>query len=131
MAKFKHHTQFPKAKALQCLRFPFVCFTCRKSFKYPDSDSGRVCPQCAKPMEMLSRKFSAPKSKDLAQWRKVEFLVQHGFRFYTAYELTRIGALSVEYPATLTEARIFVKKAIQWRSCAAPPRQLIERTRRK
>jgi hypothetical protein len=59
-------------------------------------------------MEMLSRKFSAPKSKDVAQWQKVQFLVAHGFRFQPAY---RIGGDSqtAQYPATLEEARTFVQ----------------------
>ena len=110
MAKFKHHKCFPKAKAEQCFRFPFVFFTCRKSFKLPASASSRICPQCRKPMEMLSRKFAAPKSKDVAQWQKVRFLVEHGFRFYSVYEQTEDGGKRVvRYPVTLEEARLFVQ----------------------
>ena len=110
MVKFKHHSSFPKAKAEQQFRFPFVCFGCRKSFKYPASTAKRTCPQCRSSMEMLSRKFSAPKSNDVAQWQKVKYLVEQGFRFYSVYQPTVGGGrLAVRYPATLKEAEDFVK----------------------
>lgn len=111
MGRFKHHTYFPKEKEVQAFRFPFACFDCRKSFKLPARPEGRNCPQCRTPMEMLSRKFSAPRSKDLAQWRKVRFLVEHGFRFYSVYEATESGGKrAVRYPVTLSEAREFVRR---------------------
>ena len=110
MAKFKHHAHFPKPGAGQAHRFPFVCFACRKSFKYPAQPEPRVCPQCRGPMERLSRKFSAPKSKDLMQWRKVQYLVEHGFRFHTAYVPVAPGvSRSVDYPKTMQEAKAFVE----------------------
>jgi hypothetical protein len=58
-------------------------------------------------MVLLSRKFSAPTAIDKAQWKKVEFLVAHGFVFQTVYETPR-GGRSVRYPATLDEAKGFV-----------------------
>lgn len=61
-------------------------------------------------MVMLSRKFSAPRCKDLGQWEKVRFLIEHGFRFYPAYELSCGGMLAVRYPATLAEAKTFVHR---------------------
>jgi hypothetical protein len=62
-------------------------------------------------MEMLSRKFAAPRSNDLAQWEKVRFLVEHGFRFHSVYEATVSGGKrTVRYPATLKEAQEFVRK---------------------
>jgi hypothetical protein len=110
MSKFKHHTHFPKPGAEQAYRFPFVCFACRKSFKYPAQPEPRVCPQCRRPMERLSRKFSAPKSTDLMQWRKVQYLVEHGFRFHTAYVPVAPGvSRSVDYPQTLQQAKAFVE----------------------
>lgn len=109
MSKFRSHTCFPKGRAEQAFRFPFVCFGCRKSFKLPVRKVARVCPQCRRPMEMLSRKFSAPRSADLAQWEKVQFLVEHGFRFYSVCEPLGTGGMQrVRYPATLSEAREFV-----------------------
>jgi predicted amidophosphoribosyltransferase len=110
MAKFKHHSYFQKAKAEQQFRFPFVCFSCRKSFKYPARAAKRVCPQCRSPLEMLSRKFSAPKSNDVSQWQKVRYLVEHGFRFHSVYQSVESGGkLAVPYPATLEEAKSFVQ----------------------
>ena len=109
MGKFQHHSRFPKQKHVQAFRFPFVCFGCRKSFKLPVSTGSRLCPQCRRPMEMLSRKFSAPKSADIAQWKKVQFLVEHGFRFYSVYrDVESGGKQSVRYPTTLAEAKDFV-----------------------
>jgi hypothetical protein len=58
-------------------------------------------------MVLLNRKFSAPAANDKAQWKKVEFLVQHGFVFQTVYETPR-GGKSLRYPATLDEAKGFV-----------------------
>jgi hypothetical protein len=58
-------------------------------------------------MVLLNRKFSAPAATDKAQWRKVEFLVEHGFVFQTVYETPR-GGKAVSYPATLEEAKGFV-----------------------
>jgi predicted amidophosphoribosyltransferase len=111
MSHFKHHKYFKKTKTAQAFRFPFVCFSCRKSFKYPESEAGRICPQCRSPLEKLGRKFSAPPSGNKEQWDKVEFLVKNGFRFYTVYEQIKPGVLmAVKYPATLQEARSFVEK---------------------
>ena len=111
MAAFKHHSYFPKNTAEQTFRFPFVCFGCRKSFKFPATSEKRVCPQCRGQMEMLSRKFAAPKSRDIAQWRKIQFLEEHGFRFQRVYRIghEHRGALSAQYPSTMEEARVFVK----------------------
>jgi hypothetical protein len=110
MAKFKHHSHFPKPGTGQPYRYPFVCFACRKSFKYPAHPEQRICPQCSGPMERLSRKFSAPKSTDLMQWRKVQYLVEHGFRFHTAFVPVAPGVMrSVDYPRTLQEAKAFVE----------------------
>lgn len=58
---------------------------------------------------MLSRKFSAPKLTDIEQWRKVQFLVTHGFLFQSVYELREDGGrYKVSYPSTLQEAKSFV-----------------------
>ncbi|MES3024533.1 MAG: hypothetical protein V4857_23440 [Pseudomonadota bacterium] len=111
MEKFRNHSHFAKPAPVKAYRFPFVCVGCRKSFKYPSSLQVKHCPQCKEPMVMLGRKFSAPKSKDLAQWAKVKFLVEHGFRFYAVYEPSHWGGMRVvEYPKTLAEAQQFVVK---------------------
>jgi hypothetical protein len=108
MKKFKHHLYFAKPRQEQRHLFPHVCFSCRKSFKKPTREIARLCPQCHGPMVMLSRKFSAPRMIDVEQWRKVEFLVSHGFRFQSIREQPS-GSL-VDYPATLAEAKLFVER---------------------
>jgi hypothetical protein len=58
---------------------------------------------------MLSRKFSAPKLTDIEQWKKVQFLVSHGFLFQSVYELREdSGHYKIDYPDTLQEAKLFV-----------------------
>ena len=60
---------------------------------------------------MLSRKFSAPAAKDKQQWQKVQYLVEHGFKFYPVYEATPSGGQQrVKYPETLHEAKEFVAR---------------------
>ena len=109
MGQFQHHSCFPKQKHVQAFRFPFVCFACRKSFKFPVIAGSRLCPQCRRPMDMLSRKFSAPKSTDVAQWKKVQFLVEHGFCFYPVHRAVESGGKqAVRYPTILEEAKDFV-----------------------
>jgi DNA-directed RNA polymerase subunit RPC12/RpoP len=111
MSKFKHHSYFAKAKQVQAFRFPFVCFNCRKSFKQPISFAPRKCPSCSQPMTMLSRKFSAPAAKEKQQWQKVQYLVEHGFKFYPVYEaLPSGGQQRGRYPETLQEAKEFVAR---------------------
>lgn len=66
-------------------------------------------------MVSLNRKFSAPKSNDLAQWKKVQFLVSNGFLFQSVYEVKTengdyAGHYKVSYPQTLEEAIEFVAK---------------------
>lgn len=109
MRKFRHHAYFAKPKQLQTFRFPFVCFVCRKSFKYPANLAERRCPQCRGGMVMLSRKFSAPKAKDRDQWKKIQLLVEHGFRFYPVYKPVAGGWQAVRYPQLLNEVAEFVR----------------------
>jgi hypothetical protein len=87
--------------------FPYACFSCRKSFKrkFEDGLPNKTCPNCGGVAIGLSRNFKAPASSDSGQWKKVEFLVEHGFRFYHQYNVD--GHL-VPYPATLAEAKDFV-----------------------
>ena len=91
--------------------FPYVCFTCRKSFKRmvePDVAGlpDKVCPQCGGTAVGLSRKFKAPARTDIAQWKKVEYLVRHGFCFFSQHE----PGGTAPYPSTLAEARAFVRR---------------------
>jgi hypothetical protein len=60
-------------------------------------------------MVMLNRKFSAPKKRDAEQWAKVMQLVQHGFYFFSVYQIGENGKkVPVPYPAHLSEVPHFV-----------------------
>ncbi|WP_457281722.1 hypothetical protein [Polaromonas sp. P5_D5] len=106
MGSFKHHSYFVKEKHVQGVLFPHACLDCRKTFKKPRSVTARLCPECGGQLVVLSRKFSAPKSRDTRQWEKVRFLVINGFLFQPVRE----GNETVRYPKTLDEAREFVAK---------------------
>jgi hypothetical protein len=115
LGTFKHHSYFPKEKAWQSYLLPNVCFVCRKCFKKPATPQASTCPNCGGKMVSLNRKFSAPKSNDLAQWTKVQFLVSKGFLFQSIYEVKNengeyAGHYKVSYPKTLEEAVEFVVK---------------------
>ncbi len=86
--------------------YPHVCFTCRKSFKGPDSPELRLCPQCKNEMVQLSRKFRTPKNTDAEAWRVVEYVVNAGF-FYESIHLE--GGKQARYPKTMREAEEFVR----------------------
>jgi hypothetical protein len=109
MSKFKHHSNFPKERDLYYALFPFVCCACRKCFRKPYTTDSCRCPQCAGMMSMVSRKFAAPKMADVAQWQKVQYLVDRGFLFQSVYTTTSTGVLlRAKYPSTLAEAKRFV-----------------------
>jgi hypothetical protein len=55
---------------------------------------------------MLGRKFKAPAADDVKQWKKVQFLYEHGFWFESIYD----DRSNVSYPKTLSDAKVFVKK---------------------
>src|SRR3982751_1460370 len=89
---------------------PFACFACRKSFKRPQSWNSlhRKCPHCGGAAIMLDQKFKAPRTSDLKQWRKVQALVEAGFRFGTVSRHEYKGAYSyAKYPEKLSEVAAF------------------------
>jgi hypothetical protein len=69
---------------------------------FPD----KLCPDCGGKAVGLARNFKAPSRTDVKQWKKVAFLVEHGFWF--AHQYGKSGDL-VPYPATMTEAKEFVR----------------------
>ncbi len=69
----------------------------------------KTCPNCGGKSIRLGRHFKPPKSSDSAQWKKVRFLVEHGFLFQHVYDAPRGGSM-VSYPDTLEEAREFVEQ---------------------
>jgi predicted RNA-binding Zn-ribbon protein involved in translation (DUF1610 family) len=111
MPKFTHYKNFTKASCIQNFRYPHVCLACRKVFKQPHSSVPRACPNCAESMIELSRKFAAPKSTDVAQWRKVAYLIENGFHFESVYRHIGAGVYQkVNYPKTMDEAQEFVSQ---------------------
>lgn len=81
-----------------------ACFECRKSWKVR-ADTDAVCPQCAVPLFEMGRSFKAPKKTDAEQWRKVEALWRHGFRFWS------VGSTEVEpLPSRLRDVDDFVHR---------------------
>ncbi len=56
----------------------------------------------------LGRHFRAPAADNASEWQKVTFLVQRGFVFQTIHDPET--GLRVGYPATLREAKQFVRK---------------------
>jgi hypothetical protein len=87
---------------------PFACFSCKRSFKRSAARSvERTCPHCGSVAVAMNRKFKPPPRSDEDQWRKVEFLYKPGFRFQRVYDEQ---GMSVRYPATLEEARQFVRR---------------------
>ena len=95
----------------------FVCLNCKTSnmrhffeepCDYPDS---MECPVCKGVALNFGRYFKPPKKSDNAQWKKIEYLVEHGFVFQTIYEQREdSGYYKVSYPKTLAEAKDFVVK---------------------
>tara|TARA_A200000113_G_scaffold221242_1_gene232789 strand:+ start:101 stop:562 length:462 start_codon:yes stop_codon:yes gene_type:complete len=67
------------------------------------------CASCGGVSYNLGRNFKAPKKLDTAQWRKVAYLIQHGF-YFQKIRPSKNSYYSVPYPSTLAEARVFVKK---------------------
>lgn len=61
-----------------------ACFRCRKSFKVPPRAEGSArCPQCGGDLYAMGRSFKAPPRRSIEQWRKVQSLYAHGFRFFS------------------------------------------------
>ena len=108
---------------------PYICFECRRVFRRrPDRGvPDKVCPHCGGPAIGLSRKFRAPARADRAQWKKVEFLVRRGFRFYSVYDENQAR---VPYPDTLAAARDFVRRFAD-QSTAARVAKLRERPNKR
>ena len=73
----------------------FVCLPCRRSIKHtatyfwdneiiPHQRSPRmqnvVCPECGGDMFCLGKNFKPPLRRDLRQWKKLEWMIQNGWR---------------------------------------------------
>src|SRR5262249_22203450 len=103
MRRSKHKTKLHAGGRSGHYYIPHVCFRCRKSFKRADRPipyiprrhrkggkpaadqrlPAKKCPDCGGNAVALSRKFKPPSRSDVTQWKKVEYLVAHGFRFFS------------------------------------------------
>src|SRR5690606_28712020 len=65
----------------------YACLTCKTANKRhveglpSDYPLKMQCPVCNDIMFNVGRHFKAPKKSDSAQWKKVQFLIEHGFLF--------------------------------------------------
>tara|TARA_Y100000296_G_scaffold62043_1_gene72002 strand:- start:505 stop:912 length:408 start_codon:yes stop_codon:yes gene_type:complete len=93
----------------------FACLNCKSTFQRSfleapcDYPLHSQCASCGGVTYNLGRNFKAPKKLDTAQWRKVAYLIQHGF-YFQKIRPSKNSYYSVPYPSTLAEARVFVKK---------------------
>ena len=57
-----------------------ACFECRKSIKQPVTDDVKYfCPECNGQIYEMGRNFTAPKTSDFKQVKKVQGLYAEGF----------------------------------------------------
>ena len=91
---------------------PFTCFECRCTFKreFEKEVFLRKCPTCEGDALMMDIRFRPPKKRDDKQWKKVEFLVSHGFLFQKVYCKEGPVWYREKYPSTLEQAKEFVVK---------------------
>lgn len=92
---------------------PFVCFTCRKQFErhWDGKENLKSCPICNDTTYRYDVRFKVPKMTDDGQWKKVEFLRQHGFYFQNVYDIVdSFVKHRASYPKTYQEAQEFVVK---------------------
>ncbi|MBF7073490.1 hypothetical protein ISG33_08795 [Glaciecola sp. MH2013] len=97
----------------------FVCLICKTSNMrhfnrlprdYPDVIS---CPICKGDSFNLGRNFKPPKKSDSMQWKKIKYLVSHGFLFQKIRVVPGSND-SIPYPETLSEAKDFVANYGKW-----------------
>jgi hypothetical protein len=90
---------------------PFVCVQCWASFRRPFQKGVdyRPCASCGRDAVRVDVRFRTPRKTDDKQWRKVDFLFEHGFYFQKVYrQIARGTYVRVLYPRYLAEARRFV-----------------------
>lgn len=113
-------TSEPKSKVLGPeYSMSYACLTCKTAHKRhvegspADYPIKMECPICEDNTFNVGRHFKAPKKSDNAQWKKVAFLIEHGFLFQKI-RLDPNSYESVPYPKTLAEAKEFVVKYKDW-----------------
>ena len=105
-----------------------ACFACRKSFKvHPRQDTKSVCPQCSSELYCMGRSFRAPALSNTEQWRKVQALYAHGFRFFSYRSYPDAPHL----PERFREVAVFVAANPVHPFRVAPPNQALQPTGHK
>lgn len=89
---------------------PFSCFTCRSTYKRPfeKTIAYRKCPHCGARAMVMNAHFRPPKKSDDRQWKKVQYLAEHGFNFQKIYLKEGSVWQRQAYPKDLEEAKEFV-----------------------
>jgi hypothetical protein len=82
----------------------WVCVRCRKCFKQKMGREALACPQCGAFMTNAGKKLKVPSQNDLKQWKKIELLLQAGYRFPSSHGNTRPKRLR-EVPEFLAEEK--------------------------
>ena len=96
----------------------YACISCKTAHKrHVEGDRSEYpilmeCPICKSNMYHVGRNFKAPKRSDTSQWKKVQFLIMHGFLFQKIR--LDVNGESVPYPETLEQAKEFVIKYKDW-----------------
>lgn len=99
------------------LTAPFVCFSCRKQFErnWDGKENYKDCPECGDRTIRYDHKFRVPKKSDDSEWKKIEFLRDHGFYFQRVYDIIEQAVYRYAfYPKDLKEAKEFVIKYKQF-----------------
>ena len=77
----------------------FVCLKCRKMFNQPPSHRRldrphkavqASCPECGMEMTNAGHNFKPPRRNNIKQWRKVELLLQRGYKWDYTVETREI-----------------------------------------
>ena len=93
----------------------FACLACRTSnMRHFDVEPCRYpkvmdCPICNGIAINLGRHFKPPKKSNNLQWKKIKFLIEHGFLFQKIY-LNSENYETQPYPNTMEQAKEFVIK---------------------
>lgn len=99
-----------------------ACFSCRKSFKVrPRTNAVTVCPQCGNEVHCTGRSFRVPAMGNTEQWRKVQSLYAHGFRFFSYRSYPDVPHL----PELFTDVASFVAANPSHPFRVAPPNQAL------